>query len=71
MGKNNDIKTKAKDIVDNADEGCKNCENFGQSSCPSFQKAVNDDGADSESLSDAIKEEQKGRSLIPCKNVPS
>lgn len=71
MSKDNEIKKRAKDIVDNADEGCKNCENFGQSSCPSFQKAVNDDGADSESLSDAIKKEQKGRSLIPCKNVPS
>jgi len=71
MAENKDIKTRAKDIVDNADEGCKNCQNFGQSSCPSFQKAVKDDGADSEALGDAIKKEQKGRSLIPCKNVPS
>ena len=66
-----DKENKAKDFVDQADTGCKKCKNFGSSACPSFQKAVNDDGVDPKALSKEIKKAQKGQTLIPCKNVPS
>ncbi len=68
---NEDLLKKAKAFIQGADKGCRKCKNFGSSACPSFNDAVEKQGVDADALSDEIKKDQKGQTLIPCKNVPS
>lgn len=55
--------------IKNADSACKSCESFGTSSCPSFQKAVNEHNIDPDILTQKITIEQENTELSPCDNV--
>lgn len=57
-----------KKFLDDADNSCKLCKNFGTKSCPVFNKAVNDDGLDETVLQQEIDSLQDGQDLNECSN---